>query len=494
MKVLIRNLGPIRGNTQTIDLSKRFYIFVGLNNSGKTYVSQLLWTIFNQDVIRKFSRSHPWEDITWKGEGSQAVVGLTQELIDNILTRYANFLEKQIIATLNADLFPIQDISLELHSDSLTALKQDYFQANFNIGTEEEGENKEIQYLTITKDRDSLSFQIKQEALPDELFEIIPKSIFNRDLQDEIKSSIIQGTIQLLLKHKHSTIFLPASRVFYPIFYQYIYEIERKSRAEEIERLLNLIERRQEGNEISSDSVKKIKRSQRRYTEPMNDVLERTYRLNLKANIVPYYQDILEKLGRIMGGDIVMKSLEGISPIEFYFNFGKEEGDLPMYLASSSVNQLTLLNLYLKYWVEEKNNFLMMDEPEENVHPENQIKLLELLIQFATQNDNKMLMTTHSPLMANAVNNYLYLDMLKNDYDCDVERLVEEYNLKLIDTDTSISKDDVGVYFFNGKRIIDYEANDYGIYFRDFSSIIESVDKSRRILNDYIDLQDAGDE
>jgi len=494
MKVLIRNLGPIRGNTQTIDLSKRFYIFVGLNNSGKTYVSQLLWTIFNQDVIRKFSRSHTWEDITWKGEGSQAVVGLTQELIDNILTRYANFLEKQIIATLNADLFPIQDISLELHSDSLTALKQDYFQANFNIGTEEEGENKEIQYLTITKDRDSLSFQIKQEALPDELFEIIPKSIFNRDLQDEIKSSIIQGTIQLLLKHKHSTIFLPASRVFYPIFYQYIYEIERKSRAEEIERLLNLIERRQEGNEISSDSVKKIKRSQRRYTEPMNDVLERTYRLNLKANIVPYYQDILEKLGRIMGGDIVMKSLEGISPIEFYFNFGKEEGDLPMYLASSSVNQLTLLNLYLKYWVEEKNNFLMMDEPEENVHPENQIKLLELLIQFATQNDNKMLMTTHSPLMANAVNNYLYLDMLKNDYDCDVERLVEEYNLKLIDTDTSISKDDVGVYFFNGKRIIDYEANDYGIYFRDFSSIIESVDKSRRILNDYIDLQDAGDE
>ncbi|MGC9528102.1 MAG: AAA family ATPase, partial [Limnospira sp.] len=221
---------------------------------------------------------------------------------------------------------------------------------------------------------------------------------------------------------------------------------------------------------------------------------ERTYRLNLKANIVPYYQDILEKLGRIMGGDIVMKSLEGISPIEFYFNFGKEGGDLPMYLASSSVNQLTLLNLYLKYWVEEKNNFLMMDEPEENVHPENQIKLLELLIQFATQNDNKVLITTHSPLMANAVNNYIYLDMLKNDYDCDVQRLVEEHNLKLIDTDTSISQDDVGVYFFNGKRIIDYEANDYGIYFRDFSSILESLDKSRRILNDSIDLQDAGDE
>ncbi|MEB3882205.1 AAA family ATPase [Lyngbya sp. CCY1209] len=149
MKVLIRNLGPIRGNTQTIDLSQRFYIFVGLNNSGKTYVAQLLWTIFNQDVIRKFARSHTWEEIPWEREG---VVALTPELIDNILIRYANFLEQQIISTLNADLFPIQDISLELHSDSLTALKQDYFQANFNIGTEEEGENKEIQYLTIIKE------------------------------------------------------------------------------------------------------------------------------------------------------------------------------------------------------------------------------------------------------------------------------------------------------------------------------------------------------
>ncbi len=69
MKLLVKNLGPIQGNTQTIDLSKRFYIFVGENNSGKTYVSQLLWTIFNQGVIHKFARSENWEEIILTDEG-----------------------------------------------------------------------------------------------------------------------------------------------------------------------------------------------------------------------------------------------------------------------------------------------------------------------------------------------------------------------------------------------------------------------------------------
>ncbi|HEY9702047.1 MAG TPA: AAA family ATPase [Allocoleopsis sp.] len=55
MKLTVNNLGPIKNNTQSIDLSKKFYIFVGLNNSGKTYISQLLWTIFNPAIIYKFA-------------------------------------------------------------------------------------------------------------------------------------------------------------------------------------------------------------------------------------------------------------------------------------------------------------------------------------------------------------------------------------------------------------------------------------------------------
>ena len=260
---------------------------------------------------------------------------------------------------------------------------------------------------------------------------------------------------------------------------------------------MSLIEHnnRENQDEINQDYLQELNLFKRPYTEPMNYVLEKLYSLNQNLEIVPHYPNIIEKLIEIMGGNIVLKSLEGISEIEFYFRFSKEHLDLPMHLTSSSVNQLTLLYLYLKYWAAEKNNFLTLDEPEENLHPENQVKLVDLLIQFAIQKDNKVLVTTHSPLLANAVNNYIYLDVLKNEYNGNfIEKIVEENGLKYVYTDNSISQDDIGVYFFDGSRIIDYEADEYGVYFRNFREIIDSLDKTRKILTDYIYLKETGDE
>ena len=45
MKLRVNNLGPIKQGE--IDLSKRFSVFVGYNNSGKTYMSQVVWSLMN---------------------------------------------------------------------------------------------------------------------------------------------------------------------------------------------------------------------------------------------------------------------------------------------------------------------------------------------------------------------------------------------------------------------------------------------------------------
>jgi predicted ATPase len=55
MRLIINNLGPIKQGE--IDLSKDFYVFVGYNNSGKTYMSHLFWTLFNENTIGRFSKS-----------------------------------------------------------------------------------------------------------------------------------------------------------------------------------------------------------------------------------------------------------------------------------------------------------------------------------------------------------------------------------------------------------------------------------------------------
>lgn len=487
MKLLIKNLGPIRGNTQTIDLSKRFYIFVGLNNSGKTYVSQLLWTIFNSNVINKFSAE---SEIDFDEETS---IQITEELLRNILDKYANFLKLELVKNTfnikNASALEKVELSFSWDLEEIEKLE---FNLNFNVSA---GEYQGIEYIVWQKEKNSLSINFQTKTLPQEFLELVPNSRVEADVRQQIKKFLLQGMIHFLLKHDTHTFFLPASRSFYSTFYQYIYEIDRRNREEAMIRMMDIIEENnRKGTQVDIKSVEKLNLFRRPYTAPMNHVLEQLFSLNKEATIVPDYQNILEQLAQIMGGDIVIKRLEGIGPVEFFFNLGEEGRDLPMYLASSSANQLTLLYLYFKYWVDEDKNFLMMDEPEENLHPANQIALLELLIQFATQNNNKVLITTHSPLMANAINNYIYLDTLKNELKYDVDRIVEDHNLKYLSTEVSISKDDVGVYFFNGKEIIDYDTEYYGVFFRDFQEIINAQEESTRILSDYIYLQESEDE
>jgi ABC-type lipoprotein export system ATPase subunit len=58
-----------------------------------------------------------------------------------------------------------------------------------------------------------------------------------------------------------------------------------------------------------------------------------------------------------------------------------------------------------------------------NLHPINQVLLVDLLISFTNRNNNRVLVATHSPLVAEAINNHLHLGLLKN-AGVDVEDIV----------------------------------------------------------------------
>ena len=136
----------------------------------------------------------------------------------------------------------------------------------------------------------------------------------------------------------------------------------------------------------------------------------------------------------------------------------------------------------------------MIDEPEENLYVENQIALLDILIEFSKMKNNKVLITTHSPLMADIINSYVHLGVLKNKYNCDIEEILEKENLNYLNPEIFIDQKEIGVYFFAGTKIIDYQADEYGVYFRNFKDINESVDRGAKILTDYIYMQDQDDE
>ena len=483
MELLIKNLGSIRNNNQTIDLTKKFYTFIGYNNSGKTLVSQLLWTIFNHDNIRKFSENNQIDSLVIDSEKPIKKITINQELIDEILNKFSRFIEKEVVNTYNLDASIKETIissnKLIFQAD-IKEFKDKSFRLTFVV-------DNDLEYLQISKGKGSLTINIKENNIPEKVFDQIPRDFFER-AKPYKESVIIPSIIRVLLSPIQDTFFIPASRSFFPVFYQYIYEIERNKRSEYNRRLQELIENIDDDSDTNRDIFKRLQEQlpKRSYTEPMNKVIESLYSLNTKKKINSVYNSLIEKMSRLMGGEITISSLESIAPIQFSFKFD-ESKDLPMYLASSSVNQLTILYLYLKYWAKEKNNFLMIDEPEVNLHPENQIRLMDILVQFVTEHDNRVLITTHSPILTDILNNYVYLHTLKS-YDVDVTKIIEDNQLKNLNPEISIAKEDLGVYFFTGDKIIDYGTSQYGVYFRNFTEVINSVQKSGEILTNHIYL------
>jgi predicted ATPase len=473
MKLIIKNLGPIKNNTQAIDLSKDFFIFVGQNNSGKSYVAQLLWAIFNEDIIDKFARTNV------KIINNQIVeninnIEVTPELLAVILNKYSLFLQEET----KKEIFNIGKNSQILN--------------NVVIRFEYEISELREQEIQDKVDKGNLMYKFIDKQLPDSIKERSPKRSLDKNLLlNQRKFLVIATIIKTMLKHEHETFFLPASRIFFSTFYRYIYEVDRKRREQDIKKLVDLLENRRNRSNIQSSDLQELDVFKRKYTEPMNKVFEKLFSLNLEENIEGNYINLVQQLQKIIGGEIKLISVEGIGLIEFYFKIDSVDEPFPMYLASSSVNQLTLLYLYLKYWALEKNNFLMIDEPEVNLHPENQIKLINILIQFIqSQTGNKVLITTHSSMLANAINNCIYLDVLKNQHGVNFKKIIEENKLKYVDSSISISKDKVGVYFFTGDKIIDYESSDSAIYFRNFREVENNLDNSLRILTDYIYRQE----
>jgi predicted ATP-dependent endonuclease of OLD family len=481
MELIIKNLGTIKGNQQSIDLSKKFFIFLGYNNSGKTYVSQLLWTIFNQDKHIQFIKSSfsngILENVSEQSQG-QWQIELTQTLIDSILEKFSLFLEEEIFTVLNQD--KTHNIERENPLFSLKANISDFENREFAdilpimeslnmVFINDEG--RLATHLKVTKKSGERTLKFRLHGvkkLPEKSWKFYTIRVL---LAFFINTPLIQS--------KFSPFFLPASRAFFSTFYTYIYEVERNKREEDF-RLIS---------ELTSIEEFIKKRSKRPYTQPVNQAIEALYALNHNTSSLDVYNARLIELAEIMGGDIIIDRVEGIGPVQFSFRFkeNKQEIDLPMYLASSSANQLTLLYLYFKYWAREKGNFLIIDEPEVNLHPENQIKLLDLLINFVNQSDNKVLIATHSSLLADAINNYLYIDNLRQYYrDEQIKEIIDDNELQYLYPETKLSREDLGVYFFTGDEIISYDRGHYGIYFRNFKEATNSLQKSARILTDFI--------
>lgn len=490
MQLHIENFGPIKKGT--IDLTKQLYVFVGYNNSGKTYLSQLIWDIFaNKQNLLDAAIDAIIAD---KNIAFTDTYTITEDFIADVLTEFQNKLKAKITSTLylkNDDavisnakfsFVELENVAKDVFKKIISTPHKTRLEFSSPLNDPYSASNNP--YIEYTKPTDSaiitavaanlpkdISFKSLAEDNPSKNFELTytiisnglgtPKSTFIKILKRLINNAFLSQT---------NTLFMPSERLFYTSKYDYIYGIER----EKNDLLFKLLSNKDDNADLKNRAQNLTRPN---YTQAIQPIIKLLLNFN-RQNANTYYQQAIEDLEGIINGRITARRSESIALAEFVLTM-KNNNELPMYLASSSVNQLSSLYLYLKYWAREQNNFLIIDEPEENLHPQNQLKLTDLLLQFGQMNNNRLLITTHSPLITEHINNYLILGTILAQMG---ETEARNTAAKLAIEYLPLTHQDVGIYFFTGTEIKEYAIDDYGTIFRDFKKATDKVNNTAQEL------------
>lgn len=145
-----------------------------------------------------------------------------------------------------------------------------------------------------------------------------------------------------------------------------------------------------------------------RYAEPIADYIDWLNDLpRLKKNGKGEYHELAENLKKLVGGRYDVNA-EG----DIYFTPRKKRNavappKMGLHLTSSTVKSLFGLWFYLEYQAQ-KNDVIMIDEPELNLHPSNQ-RMVARIIATLVNSGIRVIISTHSDYLVREINSLIML-------------------------------------------------------------------------------------
>ena len=436
MIIKFKNLGPIENGEIDLNDLKGINLIIGKNNTGKTYLSNLLYTYFK---VRERQNIKMDEVV-----GIRFKDRLSDSDYETIKDYFEKKYEKEIKDTLpqvfhtSKDTFKDFEIELNLSDEILEFKKLD--------------DDTIIYFREMRKTIKLKKFEDKIEYLMEDYDENKGKRYitYNRKIEEEEAKQIIFGYFlhikffQKIYKF-HS---FPAERSGAVLFYKQLLE-ERSDVLRELEL----------GN---SENIGKISR----YSEPVNDYVKFLNSISDRSKgltELDIYKKLDTELKEILGGEVII-DLEG--NIMFRMN---EKKIIDIGMVSSTVKTLTGFYLYLKYFAMERD-IIFIDEIELNLHPENQRKIMKL-INYLSKQGLKFVISTHSPVITQEMNNMIMFEKCKDKID---DEIIKEHS---IDRENyGLRQEDVNVYFLNNKTIKKAEFEEDGIITETFNEVLGEID------------------
>lgn len=197
------------------------------------------------------------------------------------------------------------------------------------------------------------------------------------------------------------------------------------------------------------------------YPEPINEYMKFLNRNFEDRNETEIYKNVFVNIKDIIDGEILVRDDKIL-----YKN--KKDFELEMGLVSSTVKTLVGFYLYIKYCAKE-GDIIFIDEIELNLHPRNQLELIKLF-NILTKYGIKFIVSTHSPLIMQEINNMiLYEEKKKN---LNIEKVNIEYN---VNQNYGIDKDDINVWFLNDGTVNELKVDEEGVETSTFNKVVAKM-------------------
>jgi predicted ATPase len=416
MKIQIKELGAIK--EATIDLSKKLTVFCGPNGTGKTYMAYVLYAItklnnksigirLDEEIIKKLV------------EDNFVIMPIDTNLIWNFRAKEVENIKENLW-----NLFAIPE-----------AKSKDFFaKTEINIlETKEEFQNK-INELAIdeTIKLFDYSFTLKKDSKKDEILITISESL--------IKDKEFYNFMEIVFLSRLYSIL-----AFNPITSSTIFPVERNSIytfSNELSiRRNDALEHIQAITNKDFNLFDLVFKRTTRYPQPIRDGLEVAEDLSNieQRNSVDYYEFAEEIENELLNGKVVINKDGNVE----FISKKAPKVKLSFHQSSSIVKTLASLVIYLKYRAV-KNDLVIIDEPELNLHPDNQVKFAKIISRLINKG-LRLVISTHSDYIIREFNNLIMISSNNND----VESVAKEYGYR---DDEFLKIIDVGAYMFNYKN------------------------------------------
>ena len=446
MKISIESLGALKSGE--FDLDNDLIIITGPNNTGKSYLTYLLYGVLKLRSL-----------LTYEEFTEELFFLISNQVRDKVETnnKPITISPTDVIESLFPQLIEminrwIKRFGPEIFSSKSVNLKSNIILDFYSDLPEEVRKHPENSDIEIYRD---LSIRLPNLGNSTISF---PNNLANRSLDEVtayVSGVVIRSFFRIFIESP--VWFFPAERTAINMLAREIYKSKSADRDQFA--FKSLTNEREELEKLIQE------RFIPRYPLAINDYIKFVNDLDQVVKNDSPYADIASEIeNSLLGGKMALSQVG-----DMRFHPTHLETALELHVSSSLVKSLSGLVFYFRH-IAKQGDVIIIDEPELNLHPDSQVALTRILAK-AVNRGIKIVLSTHSDYIIKEFNNLI---MLGKDAPEEVKGpLLETLGY---DSTSTLKPEQIGAYFCADQALIRQEVSETGIEVPTIDQTIDQLD------------------